>query len=70
MPEMDGGAVLAKLGADPSTAKIPFVYLTAMVSPSEVTALDGIVGGRPGISKRAKLDDMLAAIEANLSSSP
>ena len=42
MPEMDGGAVLAKLGADPSTAKIPFVYLTAMVSPSEVTALDGV----------------------------
>ncbi|MFZ6819485.1 response regulator [Undibacterium sp. Ji22W] len=66
MPEMDGGAVLAALAADVHTATIPFVYLTAMVSPSEVQALDGIVGGRPGISKRANLAEMIAAIEANL----
>lgn len=66
MPDMDGGAVLAALSTDPITAKIPFVYLTSMVSPSEVAALDGIVGGRPGISKRADLTEMVAIIEANL----
>lgn len=66
MPEMDGGSVLAELSEDPRTAQIPFIYLTSMVSPSEVAALDGIVGGRPGISKRAKLEEMLAVIEANL----
>lgn len=67
MPEMDGGAVLTALAQDVRTASIPFIYLTAMVSPSEVHALDGIVGGRPGISKRANLADMLAVIETNLS---
>lgn len=66
MPEMDGGSVLAKLADDPRTAKIPFIYLTSMVSPSEVAALDGVVGGRPGISKRASVAEMVAAIQANL----
>lgn len=66
MPEMDGGSVLAALAEDSRTADIPFVYLTSIVSPSEVADLNGIVGGRPGISKRASLEEMIAAIEANL----
>jgi CheY-like chemotaxis protein len=63
MPEMDGGAVCAALAEDPLTAHIPLMYLTAIVSPSEVKELQGFVGGRPGVSKRAPLETLVAAIE-------
>lgn len=66
MPDMDGGAVGAALAKNPATAHIPLMYLTALVSPSEVKDLDGIVGGKPGISKRASLPELVAAIEAQL----
>jgi len=66
MPAMDGGAVVAALEANPLTAKIPFLYLTAMVSPTEVKALDGMVGGKPGIAKRASLPELIDAINAQL----
>lgn len=63
MPEMDGGAVCAALAENPKTAGIPFIYLTSMVSPREARELDGFVGGRPGVSKRATLPVLMAAIE-------
>nr|WP_315487489.1 response regulator [uncultured Undibacterium sp.] len=66
MPAMDGGAVVAALEANPLTAKIPFLYLTAMVSPTEVDALDGVVGGKPGIAKRASLSELIDAIDTQL----
>jgi len=66
MPEMDGGAVCAALAEDPRTAHIPLMYLTSIVSPSEVDELQGFVGGRPGVSKRAPLQTLVAAIEGLL----
>lgn len=66
MPEMDGGAVGAALAKNPATAHIPLMFLTSLVSPSEVQELDGIVGGKPGISKRASLSEMIASIDAQL----
>jgi CheY-like chemotaxis protein len=66
MPVMDGGAVAAALAENPITANIPFMYLTAMVSPSEVQALEGVVGGQAGIAKRASLPELIAAIDAQL----
>lgn len=36
MPGMDGPATLQKLRADPSTATIPVIFLTAKVQPQEV----------------------------------
>jgi len=35
MPDMDGPAVLERLRADPATAGIPVVFLTAKASPAE-----------------------------------
>jgi len=40
MPGMDGPATLAELRADPSTASIPVVFLTAKVQASERLRLE------------------------------
>jgi putative two-component system response regulator len=58
MPGMDGGDVCRRLSEDPRTRHIPVLYLTSMVSNEEVAALDGEVGGRPGISKSAPVQDI------------
>jgi CheY-like chemotaxis protein len=42
MPGMDGPAVLAALKADPATAGIPVVFLTAKAMTSEVDRLQGL----------------------------
>ena len=60
---MSGGDVAAQISADSQTARIPFIYLTALVSPEEARDLDGQVGGRPGIVKRAPLGDLVAKID-------
>jgi CheY-like chemotaxis protein len=36
MPEMDGPATLKRLQADPKTAKIPVIFMTAKVQPGEI----------------------------------
>jgi CheY-like chemotaxis protein len=64
MPEMSGGDVAAVLSGDPQTAFIPLVYLTALVSPEEARDLGGDVGGRPGVSKRAPLSELVRVIES------
>ncbi|MBI2772775.1 MAG: response regulator [Burkholderiales bacterium] len=63
MPQMSGGDVAAELSSDSQTARIPFIYLTALVSPEEAKDLDGQVGGRPGIAKRAPLAELVAKID-------
>ena len=63
MPDMGGGDVAAALVADPATAFIPLIYLTALVSPQEAQDLDGQVGGRPGVSKRAQLSELVEVID-------
>jgi len=63
MPEMSGGDVAAALGGDTATARIPLIYLTALVSPEEARDLDGQVGGRPGVAKRAPLSELVRTID-------
>ncbi len=63
MPGMSGGDLASALTEDPDTAFIPVLYLTALVSPQETKELQGQVGGRPGISKRAPLAELLARID-------
>lgn len=64
MPGMDGGEVCRALAEDGMTHDIPFLYLTSIVSVQEVRELDGEVGGRPGMSKRAPIKDIAARIAA------
>jgi CheY-like chemotaxis protein len=63
MPELSGGDVAALLASDSATARIPLIYLTGLVSPQEAQDLGGQVGGRPGVSKRAPLAELVAAID-------
>jgi CheY-like chemotaxis protein len=63
MPEMSGGDVAAALSQNPDTAGIPLIYLTALVSPEETRDLAGQVGGRPGVSKKAPLSELVAKID-------
>jgi CheY-like chemotaxis protein len=63
MPELSGGDVAAQLAGDSATARIPLIYLTALVSPEEARDLDGQVGGRPGVSKRAPLAELVEKID-------
>jgi CheY-like chemotaxis protein len=66
MPDMSGGDVAAELANDSMTARIPLIYLTALVSPEETRELGGLVGGRPGISKKATVAELVACIEQAL----
>jgi CheY-like chemotaxis protein len=63
MPGMSGGDVAAALAQDTGLARIPLIYLTGLVSPQEAKDLQGQVGGRPGVSKRAPLSELVAAID-------
>jgi CheY-like chemotaxis protein len=63
MPEMSGGEVAAALSEDTALARIPFIYLTDLVSPQEAIDLQGFVGGKPGISKRAPLGELVKRID-------
>jgi CheY-like chemotaxis protein len=60
---MGGGEVAAELENDSITARIPLIYLTALVSPEETKDMDGQVGGRPGVSKRAPVAELLTRID-------
>lgn len=62
MPELDGGDLAAVLSQNPTTRDIPLLFLTALMSPREGKALGGEVGGRPGVSKRAPLPELLSRI--------
>jgi CheY-like chemotaxis protein len=63
MPGMSGGDVVSALALDPQTFSIPVMYLTALVSPEETREMDGYVGGRPGIAKKAPLSELLSRMQ-------
>jgi CheY-like chemotaxis protein len=63
MPGMNGGEVAAALAEDSMLGRIPLIYLTDLVSPQEAKDMQGYVGGRPGISKRAPLGELVALID-------
>ncbi len=70
MPEMGGGDVVAALTEDGRTQSIPVVYLSGMVSPDELTDLGGYVSGKPGVSKRSSVKQLVAVIERELQRDP
>lgn len=65
MPGIDGHAVLAALRADPATARIPFIFLTARGEHGDIRA--GMNQGADDyLVKPVRVEDLLAAIEARL----
>jgi DNA-binding NarL/FixJ family response regulator len=65
MPELDGWRVLEEIRADPATARIPFIFLTAKGDLPDLRAGMNL-GADDYLIKPVPLDDLLAAIEARL----
>ena len=66
MPGMDGGDVSASIFLDDAIRHIPVLFLTSLVTPEDLARLQGQLGGRPAVSKRAPLAELVQRIEALL----
>lgn len=65
MPEMDGYAVLEALRADPETASIPFIFLTARTTKADIR--QGMaLGADDYLTKPFTRDELLGAIQARI----
>jgi DNA-binding NarL/FixJ family response regulator len=65
MPELNGWRVLEEIRADPATARIPFIFLTAKGDLPDLRAGMNL-GADDYLIKPVHLDDLLTAIEARL----
>lgn len=65
MPEFDGGDVAAQIRADPVLAKVPVIFLTAIVTEKE-TEKRQLFGGYPFISKPVSAEKLSGLIEKYL----
>ena len=63
MPDIDGGEVASKLGADPKLKNVPVVFLTAVVSKNEVIEHGDMIGGRQFLAKPVTVADVKRTIE-------
>jgi len=63
MPKIDGGDVAQQIRSDPMLAKVPVIFLTAIVSKSESI---NEIGGYPFISKPVSLDAVTRCIAEHL----
>lgn len=67
MPELDGYGVLTALRAQPATAKIPFMFLTAKAAKTDLS--QGMeLGANAYITKPFTLVELLDAIAAQIES--
>ena len=67
MPELDGGDLAAKLRTEPMLARVPIVFLTAIVSPKECPT-EQIIGGYPFVAKPVSREALIQTIEKVLGS--
>ena len=63
MPKIDGGDVAQQIRSDPSLAKIPIIFLTAIVSAKEGGQE---IGGFPFLAKPVSLDAIVKCIQTHL----
>lgn len=63
MPEMGGEEVAQELATHRATRQIPFMFLTALVKPEEVSAKGGLIGGWPMASKLEAIEALVERIE-------
>ncbi len=67
MSRMPGGNVAAAIEADPELKGTPIVFLTAALPREFVEEHDGMAANYPCITKPASLEEIVLAIEKNLS---
>ena len=63
MPKIDGGEVAQKIRSDPQLARVPIIFLTAIVSERETRRE---IGGFPFLAKPVSLEAITACIEEHL----
>lgn len=66
MPGLQGDEVAFALSQDARTARIPLIYLTALVTPEEVADLEGVVGEYATVSKSATTEELRDLVSAAL----
>lgn len=66
MPGLQGDEVAFALSQDPRTARLPLIYLTALVTPEEVADLDGVFGDHATVSKSATTEELRDVVSAAL----
>jgi len=62
MPRMDGGQVASALGADPVLSKVPFAFLTAMVSDHHSATDDCPTGAQIFLPKTLPCSELVKFI--------
>jgi len=63
MPKIDGGDVAQQIRSDPLLARVPIVFLTAIVSQTETKSE---IGGFPFLSKPVSLDAITRCLTEHL----
>lgn len=66
LPGIDGGDLSAALFADSGARDIPFLFLTALLTPADLAARDNQLAGRGALSKQAPLEEIRRRIRAAL----
>jgi CheY-like chemotaxis protein len=66
MPKIDGGDVAQKIRSDPALARVPIIFLTAIVSRGETVRE---IGGFPFLAKPVSLETITSCIEEHLGGS-
>ena len=67
MPGLDGGDLAANLRANPQLGTVPIVFLTSLVTKSEIAAGSGRVGQYPILAKPIILPELVACLKQHLS---
>ena len=70
MPGLDGADVRIELESESKTRSIPVLFLTSMMTAEESRASRGLVGGRPMISKKLSIGEIVSHIETFLATAP
>ena len=70
MPGMDGGDVSKSLHAHPEVRHVPVLFLTALISPSELNSTGSTIGGRRAVSKQAPLAELISRIDELIARKP
>jgi len=63
MPDKSGDEVAEELREDPALSKVPFAFMTAIVTKDETDAMGTNIGGNEFLAKPVKTEELVAMIE-------
>lgn len=67
MPGLNGGDLSGMFYENEQTRAIPFVFLTSLLSPAEISSRQGHIGARHAIAKSSSVDELVHRIEREIS---